>query len=301
METYSISNLRSIVAESLGSSRRIAFLGEEMAVVEDIRQLGIISRPSRMDMAILGICTEGSFRVMLNTEDIYVEENHYLVVVPDQVVNIVAYSRRIEGIFLCISTQLYGELITRMHDMLPMFFFIKRNPCARLHPTDIEWIRMYHRILFQEMRSENTLYRKEIAMGLTTTLFYKICNIYGQRSALAIQANRPSYSRQDDIFTDFIQLLALNYKKHRDLKFYSSALCITSKYLSSAVKAVSGQSATEWIDSYVLQEAKILLRTSALSIQMISSELGFPNQSFFGKYFKHHTDMSPLTYRHNEK
>lgn len=299
METYSIANLRSLVADSLGSSRRIAFLNEDMAVVEDIRQLGIISKPTRTDMAILGICTEGYFRVMVNTDDIYVEENHYLVVVPEQVVNIVAYSRRIEGIFLCISTKLYGELLTRMHDMLPMFFFIKRNPCARLKTSDIEWIRMYHRILFQEMRNENTLFREEIAMGLLSTLFYKVCNIYGQRTTLTLQNDRQAYGRQNDIFTDFIHLLALNYKKHRDLAFYASALCITPKYLSAAVKSVSGQSATEWIENYVLQEAKILLRTSAISVQMISKELGFPNQSFFGKYFKHHLGVSPLTYRHN--
>ena len=74
-------------------------------------------------------------------------------------------------------------------------------------------------------------------------------------------------------------------------------LHITPKYLSSVIKEVSGKSA-EWIDQYVILEAKALLRYSGLSIQEIAYELNFSTQSFFGKYFKHHTGISPSAYKH---
>ena len=56
-------------------------------------------------------------------------------------------------------------------------------------------------------------------------------------------------------------------------------------------------SAGEWIDSHVILEAKAMLKSSEQSIQEIADELHFANQSFFGKYFKHHTGFSPKEYR----
>lgn len=50
-------------------------------------------------------------------------------------------------------------------------------------------------------------------------------------------------------------------------------------------------------DDYVVLEAKTLLKSTNLTILQISEELHFANQSFFGKYFKQHTGLSPMRYR----
>ena len=50
-------------------------------------------------------------------------------------------------------------------------------------------------------------------------------------------------------------------------------------------------------DSYVILEAKTLLKYSNMSVQEISYYLNFPNQSFFGSYFKRNTGMSPSQYK----
>ena len=63
------------------------------------------------------------------------------------------------------------------------------------------------------------------------------------------------------------------------------------------VKKVSGRTASDWIDEYVVLEAKQMLRTTTLTVQEVSRELNFANQSFFGKYFKKHVGMSPSEYR----
>ena len=47
----------------------------------------------------------------------------------------------------------------------------------------------------------------------------------------------------------------------------------------------------------MILEAKVLLRSTGLNIQEISAMLNFANQSFFGKYFRHLTGMSPRDYR----
>ena len=50
-------------------------------------------------------------------------------------------------------------------------------------------------------------------------------------------------------------------------------------------------------DSYVILEAKTLLKYSNMSVQEIAYYLNFPNQSFFGSYFKRNTGMSPSQYK----
>ena len=89
----------------------------------------------------------------------------------------------------------------------------------------------------------------------------------------------------------------LHYKQERSISFYAEKLCLTPKYLSSVIKQATGKLAGTWIDECVILEAKTQLKCSGKSIQQIAEELNFANQSFFGKYFKHHTGMSPSKYK----
>jgi AraC-like DNA-binding protein len=88
-----------------------------------------------------------------------------------------------------------------------------------------------------------------------------------------------------------------DFKIDRSVLYYADKLCITPKHLSAVVKAVSGHTAGDWIDKYVVLAAKVMLRSSSYTIQEISSDLNFSNQSFFGKYFKQHVGMSPSDFR----
>ena len=94
-----------------------------------------------------------------------------------------------------------------------------------------------------------------------------------------------------------MELLQIYHKEQRSVGFYAEKMHITPKYMSSMMKQISGRSAAEWIDEYVILEAKNLLKYSGMSIQEITYFLNFSTQSFFGKYFKQHTGMSPSQYR----
>lgn len=117
-------------------------------------------------------------------------------------------------------------------------------------------------------------------------------------------SNRPKYdiikdsriSRQDYIYIMFVELVYQNYIMQRSINFYADKLCLTPKYLSTVVKNCSGKTPHEWINERVIERAQILLKTTNMSVQQISDELNFSNQSFFGKYFKRHVGKSPKGY-----
>ncbi len=97
----------------------------------------------------------------------------------------------------------------------------------------------------------------------------------------------------------FLRLAQKHFRTERFLEFYASKMKITPKHLSRTIKQQTGLTAAEWIDRFVILEAKVLLRASNLNIQEISDYLNFPSQSFFSKYFKKSVGESPSDFRAN--
>lgn len=93
-----------------------------------------------------------------------------------------------------------------------------------------------------------------------------------------------------------MSLVQQHHRRERSVTFYADRLYISPKYLSLVIKEATGRSAGQWIDDMVVLEAKNLLRFSGKNVQQVAYELNFPNQSAFGKYFKHLTGSSPTQY-----
>ena len=104
-------------------------------------------------------------------------------------------------------------------------------------------------------------------------------------------------TRAESIFTSFIKLVEQNFRVERRVGWDAEQMCITPKYLSETVKAVSKRRPNEWIDNYVMSELCVLLKNSSMSIKEITLAMHFPNQSFLGKFFKEHMGVSPKEWR----
>lgn len=103
----------------------------------------------------------------------------------------------------------------------------------------------------------------------------------------------------DRLSNRFLRLVQEHFRRERFLDFYAEKLEITPKHLSRTVKKQTGYTAVEWIERFIILEAKVLLKSSNLNIQQIAVELNFPSQSFFGKFFKKFTGFSPKEFRNS--
>lgn len=104
-------------------------------------------------------------------------------------------------------------------------------------------------------------------------------------------------SSQDALYARFMDLLFVYHGLERSVTFYASKMCISSKYLTTVVKAVSCKTPAEWIREKTIREIEHMLCYTQISIKEIAYRLNFPNLSFFGKYFKAQKGMSPKRYR----
>ena len=102
----------------------------------------------------------------------------------------------------------------------------------------------------------------------------------------------------DQLMLQFHNLIAENYTKHREVKFYAEKLCLSPKYFGTVVNQALGYSAGELISRFVMVQARHLLHQHRkFSIQQISEKLGFSDQTAFARYFKKHAGVTPLEYR----
>ena len=114
---------------------------------------------------------------------------------------------------------------------------------------------------------------------------------YGQQELAA----KPT--RQDEIVSRFMRCVADNYREHRELGFYAGELSLSLKYMSHVIYEQTGRHPSQWIKDYVILDAKTMLRSGRYTVQQVADELHFPNQSFFGKYFKEAVGVSPKKWK----
>lgn len=143
--------------------------------------------------------------------------------------------------------------------------------------------------------NSDSVYSKAIARSVIAALTYQLMQIVSRKLPSADSSRQ--HSRRTAYVSDFVRLVHDHHRKERSVAFYADKLFISPKYLSLIIKEALGRSAAEIIDEYVILEAKNLLRFSGKNIQQVSYELNFPNQSSFGKYFKHLVGMSPSEYQ----
>lgn len=107
--------------------------------------------------------------------------------------------------------------------------------------------------------------------------------------------------RNREIIAQFLYLLGKHFHRHREVEFYSSIMGISSKHLSAVLKGAFGRTASDYIEMYVVREAKIMLSNTAMRIKEIASCLNFTSQAFFGKYFRNATGQSPSEFRRDSR
>lgn len=173
------------------------------------------------------------------------------------------------------------------------------SPVCRATPEDAEILDKYFSLLARTaLRSIYPRLTRHCASNLCVAMLYHCIEMFMRQLEVTIPSGAQTNQKTRNTHVrEFIRLVHANFSRERSVSFYASALCVSPKYLSSMVKEATGRTAARWIDDYVVMEAKNLLRYSGKNVQQVAYTLNFPNQSAFGKYFKHLTGMSPTEFQ----
>ena len=252
----------------------------------------------RLDAGAVVLCLKGRASLLIDDQTYTFRRNQSLIILPGTLLSALHRSSDFEVRYFAFSGDLFSEAAYR----IPIEFMrlVKSNPIQQLDGPGYKNLDMWLRIIGYTYRDKENRFRNLIIKNRLQNAFLESYDKV-LRSANEKLLHQESNSRQQEIFTRFMDLVGTHYGEEREVAYYAEQLCISTRYLSTIVRAVTGNTAKAIIDHMVIVEIKSLLQTSNLSVQEIAYRLHFPDQSYLGRFFRKHTGQSPTAFRQTTK
>lgn len=252
-----------------------------------------LNTPRQLPGCMIILCTEGTCTLQIHLSEYTLEKDSVAVIFPEIFCKMSEVSEDCRFTYILFSKELvnHTDVFTHTIEYTPYIF---EQPVIHLRPEISEIVQDYLKIVFKVQEITNaSIDRAQASMTFTQI-------ILGLRKAIVPQpAPNNHYCRNHEIVRELLRMAIQHYRTERNVSFYADKLHLSPQHLSTTVKKVTGKTLTEIISTLVIHDAQAKLRSSELTIQEIAYSLNFPDISFFGKYFKRYTGMSPKQYRKN--
>ena len=237
------------------------------------------------------VVLRGTLHMRINGFDVDVKADEYISITPCMSVEI------LESHCLYFCTLTLNHIITDIYDRCGIGKEIKIRSFIFYHyalsKNLVEELTRNYNILKREYLRPDYPMKEGSIRALTCALVMKF---YLLKSEASLIQHFDENSRQQHFFTRFLDFLSLYCKQERSVQFYADKLHITPKYLSNITNAFTRHSSSVVIDHYVIFNIQQTLYVNEFNIKRVSEMYHFPSQSFFGRYFKRITGMSPNAY-----
>ncbi|MBM6866452.1 AraC family transcriptional regulator [Bacteroides caecigallinarum] len=246
----------------------------------------------KVDVDTIIFCRKGTALIEIDLIPYEIVANTQLIIIAGSIVHNISNSDDFKISYIIFKHEVYDEATAQLE---PSFtFFLKEYPCVQLGEKRINKMNYLVEAMEDFYNEKTNCFRVKI---LKNNIQSFLLDVYDKTRTLFKIDKSEEVGRREELFIKFIHLIHNFCPKEREVGFYAEKLYITSRYLSSITQSVAEKSAKYIIDKHAIQRIKIMLKYSNMSIQDISYELNFPDQSFFARYFKKHTGMTPIEYR----
>lgn len=150
----------------------------------------------------------------------------------------------------------------------------------------------YVQLIFREFyKTTESFNKKYIIDSLFSIIFSKVEEI---------KKNETDYIKDSEKLTLFLKFqakLKKTFVTNKNAVFYANELGVTYKHLNVVVKEVINKTAKQYIDEFVILEAKRNLVNSTIKSTELSYLMGFEESTNFVKYFKKRTGLTPNEFK----
>jgi len=242
------------------------------------------------DFHIVIAVQQGNLNLIINGQEIRLKANDFLLIMPFTKVEVLT-SRCTT--FCCvirnyIALDMYNKIGCPDNIVENCYTFHHYH----FHPQQLEMmLRDYLRIKDIMQRPSPSLHEEMLKAG-TGIFMSHMFSFLAVNSR--IEYKSPLFHRQ--VFDKFLRALSQHYKEERKVDYYAKLLDLPSKQITTATHKYAGKTASRVINEYVIFKIKAVLYNNQLSVKTVSEMFNFPNQSFFGRYFKRVTGYSPAKF-----
>lgn len=271
-------------------------LGDENLIIidHDLKRLGEDESISSYIAHIL--CTNGECKFRFNGKESILKKGNAMILPLQYLVE----DKRPSPDFQAICIYIRPEIIeiphsingTKLHGSTEIFL----NPIVTLDEEQQTLINLDFKYLEWRMVHQGLVYREKTLYHAVQNLVLDLCGIYFSRST-----NDTVSSRYIEVMAGFIGLLEDGeYASHRTLDYYADKLNVTTKYLSAATRAFTGQGANYWISCFTVIHIRKLLANSTKTLSEIATDMNFSSLAHLNTFFRKHVGMSPTEFRNRQ-
>ena len=248
--------------------------------------------PQVLTYGAILICRKGKARLNVNYKDWELYEGAVITLFPNDVVEL-----KIDGNFEAEILKYNPSLLREASLQLEQTVYssLRKDRCRQDTPVVTNIINgMFALLKVYFDQSECTCISQLVLCQLKA--FFIGFHEYLQRNPQYRPDEVKSY-RVRELFNRFMMLLERDFKISRDVNYYARQMNISSKYLTNIVSQVTGHTPKTIIDQYVILQLKMHLKRTTQSVKEMAWEFHFADVSFFCRYFKKHTGLTPQQIR----
>lgn len=236
----------------------------------------------------------GTAEFVVDCHSYIVGKGDMLLVAPRMSIELMKKSSDFGTCGLCMEPFFFDSLSIGNYVYKQLYNSSHTTYVLRLEDSDTGHIRKTLDLMSHYLTSDHPA---EMAGSLVNSLLLQITEIFHSQNVHPAGRVR----RSDALFRLFRKLLAENYRKEHELQFYADSLHVSQTYLSRVIRQVSGKTVNNYIAEALYTDARRLLVFTDLTVKEISEQLGFSDQSSFGKFFKKKSETSPANFRDEYK
>lgn len=240
------------------------------------------------------LCKSGEIDVEINYVNYTLKKDGFLSIAPYDIVAFKESKGDFKSQTLVLPFSMFTPIIAELR--MKQYDYVKKNPLIyfnedylKMIETTFEFINRASNLLDEE-RFEQVVIKQVSSLYYVQQQFYTNCD---ESETLLHEC----VSRKKELFRLFIKSLVESHSVSREVLFYANELGVSSGYLNEICNDISHHTAKEIIDSAVSARLKYELSYTSKSIQELADEYNFPSQSYFSRYYKRMTGMTPSEFR----
>lgn len=256
---------------------------------DHLQNHAFVEKPHRHNSHLLLFFTKGSGIHEVDFDVYQIQPGNLFVLQPGQLHHW-NLSEDIDGFVVIYSAALYNlHFGQKKITDFPFYASTNASPEIRLTADGMRSVMPYFDLLLSESLAE-VASRQDKILNLLDCIHIEIAARYAATHERELHPYNAKVSQ-------FEALLEQHFRTHKMPSFYAGKLNITLKHLNRICNEILKKTATDVIAGRILLEIKRMLTDKQLSINEIADAIGYEDYSYFSRFFKKQTGMSPTDFR----
>lgn len=275
----------------------MVFADLKIVNAQDLAEFIQFNKPYRPSDVFVCFIKRGSVQFKLNDKFVEIFDNCVFFSSSRYVYTLLSYSDDLEVYYMNVPSpfRTYTNLNFNRFDV---YRSISENYSGMIYipKNDFEYIwQIVDFMYYQLYKRESKVFLKELIANSYSALAYSIVG-HLEKNVLESPGVK---SRSEEKVLEFLDLVAQNFIKERELAFYADKLNVSLKYLSKLIKEITGHPPTYFITQLLIDASCNALGNKDLTIIQIAEMLGFADSFTFSKFFKRNVGLTPTEFRNN--